>query len=115
MAQGLAAKTPLSNSVKRRDMRPTSRSITALSAAVVTGFAVSAMIGAPIAVAEVCQPGHVGIDGRCTFSDNNATTTSPAPPDRTGTLMCNQAGHCTIFRAADPDCDGPRRPWALTR
>ena len=79
-------------------MRATrSRTITSLLAAVGAGFAVSAMIGAPIAVAEVCQPGHVGIDGQCTFSYNNPTTTSPAPPDRTGTLMCNQAGHCTYF------------------
>jgi hypothetical protein len=55
------------------------------------------MIGAPAAVADFCQPGHVGSDGQCTFSDNNATTTSPAPPDGNGTLMCNQAGHCSYF------------------
>ena len=83
-------------------MRPTrSRTITSLLAAVGAGFAVSAMIGAPAAVAQpgdtACAPGQVVIDGQCTFSDNNATTTSPAPPDGTGTLMCNQAGHCTYF------------------
>ena len=59
MAQGLAANTPLSNSVKSRDMRPTSRTITSLLAAVGAGFAVSAMIGAPIAVAQVCKPSQV--------------------------------------------------------
>jgi acyl CoA:acetate/3-ketoacid CoA transferase beta subunit len=79
-------------------MRPTrSRTITSLLAAVGAGFAVSAMIGAPAAVADVCQPGMVGPDGQCTFTDNNATTTSPAPPDGTGKLMCNQAGHCSYF------------------
>ena len=65
MAQGLAANTPLSNSVKSRDMRPTSRTITAFLAAVGTGFAVSAMIGAPVAVAQVCKPSQVWLAGEC--------------------------------------------------
>jgi len=65
-------------------MRPTrSRTITSLLAAVGAGFAVSAMIGAPTAVAQVCEPGQVEIDGQCTVPDNNANNV-PAPPDGTG-------------------------------
>src|ERR1700742_644848 len=66
MAQGLAADTPLSNCVKSRDMRPTSRTITALLAAVGTGFAISAVIGAPDAVAQFCPySDQEKIDGIC--------------------------------------------------
>jgi hypothetical protein len=65
-------------------MRPTrSRTITSLLAAIVAGFAVSAMIGAPAAVAQVCEPGQVEIDGQCTVPDNNMNNV-PAPPDGTG-------------------------------
>ena len=65
-------------------MRPArSRTITSLLAAVGAGFAVSAMIGAPAAVAQVCEPGQVEIDGQCTVPDNNANNI-PAPPDGTG-------------------------------
>ena len=65
-------------------MRPTrSRTITSLLAAVGAGFAVSAMIGAPAAVAQVCEPGQVEIDGQCTVPDSNANNV-PAPPDGTG-------------------------------
>jgi hypothetical protein len=53
------------------------------------------MIGAPIAVAQVCEPGQVEIDGKCTVPDNNASNV-PAPPDG-GKLLCNQRGHCTYF------------------
>ena len=60
-----------------------SRTITALLAAVGAGFAVSTMIGAPTAVAQVCEPGQVEIDGQCTVPDNNANNV-PAPPDGTG-------------------------------
>ena len=65
-------------------MRPTrSRTITSLLAAVGAGFAVSAMIGAPTAIAQVCEPGQIEIDGQCTVPDNNANNV-PAPPDGTG-------------------------------
>ena len=65
-------------------MRPTrSRTITSLLAAVGAGFAVSAMIGAPAAIAQVCEPGQVEIDGQCTVPDTNANNV-PAPPDGTG-------------------------------
>ena len=65
-------------------MRPTrSRTITSLLAVVGAGFAVSAMIGAPAAVAQVCEPGQVEIDGQCTVPDNNANNV-PAPPDGSG-------------------------------
>jgi hypothetical protein len=65
-------------------MRPTrSRTITSLLAAIGAGFAVSTMIGAPAAVAQVCEPGQVEIDGQCTVPDNNANNV-PAPPDGTG-------------------------------
>jgi hypothetical protein len=51
-------------------MRPTrSRTITSLLAAVGAGFAVSALIGAPTAVAQPgtidCQDGQIVIDGQC--------------------------------------------------
>ena len=57
-------------------MRATrSRIITSLLAAVGAGFAVSAMIGAPAAVAQpdiACEPGQVVIDGQCNVPDVNA-------------------------------------------
>src|SRR6476659_9853866 len=72
---------PLLQAEKRRAMRPTrSRTITSLLAAVGAGFALSAMIGAPTAVAQQCEPGQVEIDGQCTVPDNNANNV-PAPPD----------------------------------
>ena len=65
-------------------MRPTrSRTITSLLAAVGAGFAVSAMIGAPAAVAQVCEPGQVIIDGQCSVPGNNMNIPA-APPDGTG-------------------------------
>ena len=55
----------LSNSAKSRDMRSTSRTITSLLATVGTLFAVSAMIGAP--VAQACSgPDVVWLNGACT-------------------------------------------------
>ena len=62
-----------------------SRTITSLLAAVGAGFAVAAMIGAPTAVAQVCEGGQVVIDGQCNVNvpDNNANNV-PAPPDGTG-------------------------------
>ena len=77
MAQGLAANTPLSYSVKSRDMRPTSRTITALLAAVGTGFAISAMICAPVAVAQSCKPSQVWVNGECTYPADD----SGGPPE----------------------------------
>jgi hypothetical protein len=89
MAQGLAANTPLSNGVKSRDMRPTSRTITALLAAVGTGLVVSAMIGAPIADAQVCEiEGQVKIDGQC-----RNVIGDPVPIDD-AKIVCTQSGHC---------------------
>ena len=62
-------------------MRPTRpRTITSLLAAVGAGFALSAMIGAPPAVAQECQPGQVVIDGQCNVDMNNA----PPPQEGTG-------------------------------
>ena len=60
-------------------MRATrSRTITSLLAAVGAGFAVSAMIGAPAAVAQpgdtACAPGQVVIDGQCNVPDNATTS-----------------------------------------
>ena len=68
-------------------MRPTkSRTITSLLAAVGAGFAVSAIIGAPAAVAQpgdtACAPGQVVIDGQCNVPDN--ANNVPAPQDGTG-------------------------------
>jgi hypothetical protein len=54
-------------------MRPTrSRPITSLLAAVGTGFAVSAMIGAPIAVAQGCKPSQVWLNGECTYPSDDS-------------------------------------------
>lgn len=55
-------------------MRPTkSRTITSLFA-VGAGFAISAIIGAPAAIAQpgdtACAPGQVVIDGQCNVPDN---------------------------------------------
>ena len=78
-------------------MRATrSRIITSLLAAVGAGFAVSAMIGAPAAVAQpdiACEPGQVVIDGQCNVPDNNANNGS-APP---GKVMCTQGYSCAYF------------------
>jgi hypothetical protein len=71
-------------------MRPISRTITSLLAAAGAGFAVSAMICASVAVAQVCEPSQLDNNGQCTVPDKNV----PAPP---GKLMCNQSGHCTDF------------------
>ena len=63
-------------------MRPTrSQTITSLLAAIGAGFAVSAMIGAPTAVAQpdiACEGGQVVIDGQCNVPDVNANNL-PAP------------------------------------
>ena len=69
-------------------MRPTrSRTITSLLAAVGAGFAVSAMIGAPTAVAQpgntACEPGQVVIDGQCNVPGNNMNI-GPASPGGPG-------------------------------
>ena len=53
-------------------MRPISRTITSLLAAAGAGFAVSAMIGAPVAVAQVCEPSQLDNNGQCTVPDKNA-------------------------------------------
>ena len=77
-----------------------SRTIASLLAAAGAGFGVSAMIGAPIAVADVCQPGHV-LNGQCTFSEVDTSTSEvPAPPDGTGPpgkIMCTQGYSCSYF------------------
>ena len=89
MAQGLAAYTPLSDCVKSRDKRPTSRTITALLAAVGTGCAVFAMIGAPIAVAQSCRTDQVWLNGECTYPPGDSggprlTTVNGPPRNSTG-------------------------------
>jgi hypothetical protein len=88
----LAAIIPLSRSEKSRDMRLTSRTITSLLAAVGAGFAVSTMIGAPIAVAQVCDPakGQSEINGECIYPDNK---THDVPG---GEIQCTQ--HSCVYR-----------------
>jgi hypothetical protein len=88
-------------------MRPTRpRTITSLLAAVGAGFAVSATIGAPAAVAQpgdtACAPGQVVMDGQCNVP-NNANNV-PAPQNGTGgpgmgsgKLLCTQSGHCSYL------------------
>jgi hypothetical protein len=70
-----------------RATRSRAKAITSLLAAVGAGFAVSALIGAPTAVADpntiACQPGQVVIDGQCNMPDTKANV--PAPPPQGGT------------------------------
>jgi len=72
-------------------MRPTSRTIAALSAAVVTGFAVSAMIGAPVAVAQFCINDQVWLNGECTAPPGD----SGVPPEPKLTTVNGPAGSST--------------------
>jgi hypothetical protein len=72
-------------------MRPTSRTVTSLLAAVVTGLAVSAMIGAPVAVAQACEVGQSQIaDGECIDPDNKSHDVPG------GTVQCTQ--HSCVYR-----------------
>ena len=77
-------------------MRPTrSRTITSLLAAVGAGFAVSAMIGPPIAVAQVCSnPFQVEIDGHCTELQN-VNNPPVLPPGTPGKIQCTQ--HSCVY------------------
>ena len=73
-------------------MRPTrSRTITSLLAAVGAGFAVSAMISAPTAVAQSCKPSQVWLNGECT---EPPPVDSGGPP---GKVMCTQGYSCAYF------------------
>ncbi len=65
-------------------MRPTrSRTITSLLAAVGAVFAVSAIIGVPIAVAQAddltCSNGEVALDGTCVPPNDNTSTALGLP------------------------------------
>ena len=105
MALGLAANTPLSNSVKSPDMRPTSRTITSLLAAVSAAFAVSAMIGAPIADAQVCTPSQVWLNGECTYPPELG---GPPPEQRKPRLDVH--GPCLPSMAFECCSPGPTIP-----
>jgi hypothetical protein len=84
----------LSRSEKSRDMRLTSRTITSLLAAVGAGFAVSTMIGAPIAVAQVCKPNQVEVNGQCTDLQN-VDNPPVLPPGTPGKVQCTQ--HSCVY------------------
>lgn len=79
MAHDLAADAPLPNDLKSRPTRLTSRTITALSAAVAAGFAVSALIGAPVAVAQACINDDVWLNGECTAPPDDSGGAPPEP------------------------------------
>jgi hypothetical protein len=68
------------------------RTITSLSAAVGTWFAVSTMIGAPIAVAQVCDPDkrQMEINGECISPDNKTHDVSG------GKIQCTL--HSCVYR-----------------
>lgn len=73
------------------DMRPPSRTISSLVAAAGAVFAASVVIGAPVAAAEVCEPGQSEIsDGGCIYPDN-ATHDVPG-----GKIECTQ--HSCVYR-----------------
>ena len=78
-------------------MRPTkSRTITSLMAAIGAGFALSAMIGAPAAVAQpdiACEGGQVVIDGQCSVPNNANNVPAPPPPNGTGGPGMGSGGH----------------------
>ncbi len=81
-------------------MRPTrSRTITSLLAAVGAGFAVSAMIGAPAAIAQPgtidCQDGQIVIDGQCNVPqvDPNNVVAPVEMPNGTGPVMGDPGMH----------------------
>jgi hypothetical protein len=88
-------------------MRPTRpRTITSLLAAVGAGFAVSATIGAPAAVAQpgdtACAPGQVVMDGQCNVPNNPNNVPAPqngtgGPGMGSGKLLCTQSGHCSYL------------------
>ncbi|RDH76032.1 hypothetical protein DVS77_23420 [Mycolicibacterium moriokaense] len=62
-----------------------------------TGIALFTMIGAPVAGAQSCEPGHVDNAGQCTVSDDDAA----APADNTGPpgkVVCTQ--HSCVYREA---------------
>ena len=96
MAQGLAGNMRLSSSVKSCDTRPTSRTITALLAAIGAGFAVFTVMGAPIAVAQVCKPGQQEINGQCTDLQN-VDNPPVLPPGTPGKIVCTQHS-CSYYR-----------------
>jgi len=75
-------------------MRPTSRTITSLLAAVGAWCAVSTMIGAPVAAAQVCEPGQSEINGECIYPDNK---THGVPG---GKIQCTQ--HSCVYREDRP-------------
>jgi hypothetical protein len=95
MAQRLATKMPLFNRTKRRDSPPTSRTVSALLAAVGVGFAVSALIVAPVAAAQVCGPDQVEVNGQCTPLQN-AANPPVLPPGTPGKIQCTQ--HSCVYR-----------------
>jgi hypothetical protein len=70
--------------------RARSRASTSLLAAVGTGFAVLTLLGAPIAVAQDCEPGQSEIDGECIHPDNK---THDVPG---GEVECTR--HSCVFR-----------------
>ena len=58
-------------------MRPTPRPIASILAAI--GFAVSAMIGAPVAVASNCIDGKVWLNGECIYPPDASGGPPPQP------------------------------------
>lgn len=77
-------------------MRPSSRTTTSLLAAVGGMFALSTMIGAPVAVAQPCDPvkGEIEIHGGCGYPDNE---THDVPG---GKIECTQ--HSCVYREDNP-------------
>jgi hypothetical protein len=63
------------------------------------------MIGAPAAVAQVCEPGQVEIDGQCTVPDINANNV-PAPPDGTGGPVMGGGGDTGMGGGGDTGMGG---------
>ena len=94
MAQRLTTNLPLSNSATSRDTRPTFRTITAFLAAAGAGLAISTVIGTPIAVAQVCGPNQVMINGQCTDLQN-ANNPPVLPPGTPGKIQCTQ--HSCVY------------------
>ncbi len=73
-------------------MRLTSPTMTSLLATVGAGFALATVIGAPVAVAQVCDTdkGQSEINGECIYPDNK---THQVPG---GSIQCTQ--HSCVYR-----------------
>ena len=63
--------------------------------ALLVGTAIFVMVGAPVAVAQVCEPDQVKVSGVCTDLQN-ADNPPVLPPGTPGKIQCTQ--HSCVYR-----------------